>query len=119
MGTAFILDDDANHNTAARAEAAAANAASKAAADKVAKERAEAAAAAGQKFYFKAHRSGPSAPLLVLDSYWEAKEMKSNPEYYRVHADGTPFPDEEAGAETRILFTPPAAEKRPTLRLKK
>lgn len=119
MGTAFILEDDANHNDEAREERARDEAAAKAAAAKVAAERAAAQANAGKRFYFKALRAGPSTPLLVLDTYWEAMEMKSNPEYIRVHADGTPYPDEEAEAAPRIPITPPQPEKRPTLRLRK
>jgi hypothetical protein len=42
------------------------------------------------KYYFRC-RSNPTAPLLVLDSEWEAKEMKSNLEYDAVDEDGLPI----------------------------
>lgn len=119
MGTAFIIDDDANHNAEARAQRELDEKIAAAAAAKAQAEREAAAANAGRKFYFKALRAGPHAKLLVLDSYWEAAEMKSNPEYIRVHEDGTPYPDEEAGAETRIQFAPPQPEKRPAPRARR
>jgi len=48
------------------------------------------------KFYFSCNMN-PSAPLLVLDSQWEADEMRTNPAYDPVDADGMPIvlPDPE------------------------
>ena len=119
MGTAFILEDDANHNEAAKAQAALDEKLEKAAVEKAAQERADAAANAGRKFYFKC-LGNPRAPLLVLDTYWEAKEMRGNPEYARVDAAGNPWPDEEADAPTQIPVGPAIVEqKRKTLSLNK
>ena len=42
------------------------------------------------KYYFRA-RSNPSAPPLVLDTEWEAKEMRLNLEYDPVDEDGLPI----------------------------
>ena len=41
-------------------------------------------------YYFRC-RSNPSAPLLVLDAEWEAKEMRTNLEYDAVDQDGLPI----------------------------
>ena len=41
-------------------------------------------------YYFRC-RSNPSAPLLVLDAEWEAKEMRTNLEYDPVDEDGLPI----------------------------
>jgi hypothetical protein len=119
MGNAFIIEDDANHNEAARAQQLMDDKLAKAAADKVAQERAAAAANAGKKFYFKC-LGNPRAPLLVLDTYWEAKEMRSNPEYIRVDSEGNAWPDEETDAPTQIPVGPALVEqKRKTLTLNK
>jgi hypothetical protein len=45
-------------------------------------------------FYFRC-RTNPTAPLLVLHTEWESREMKTNPDYDRVDADGLPVVDEE------------------------
>ena len=45
-------------------------------------------------YYFRC-RSNPSAPLLVLDAEWEAKEMRLNLEYDAVDEDGLPIVTEE------------------------
>jgi hypothetical protein len=118
MGTAFILADDPDNTEAAKLERAMEEKLAKAAADKIAKERAEAEANFGKKFYFKCV-SNPRAPLLVLDTYWEAKEMRSNPEYVRVDAAGNPWPDEESDAPTQIPMGPAVEQKRKTLTLNK
>lgn len=55
------------------------------------------------KFYFRC-RTNPEAPLLVLESYWEAIEMRTNPDYDRVDEDGIPMLDEGSTAEQRIPF---------------
>ena len=46
------------------------------------------------KNYYRA-RSNPSAPLLVLDTEWEAKEMRLNHEYDHVDGDGLPVVDDD------------------------
>jgi len=50
-------------------------------------------------FYFRC-RTNPGAPLLVLETEWEAKEMKKHPDYDQVDEDGLPVvpaaDDEEA-----------------------
>jgi len=112
MGQATILPDDDDVDTKIANHAAAS-----AAAARVAAERAEAAKNAGKKFYFKGINSGPYAPLLVLDSYWEAKEMETNPEYVRVTAEGVVIPREEDAAESRLPFTPNQAEPRKKITL--
>jgi hypothetical protein len=107
MGEATILADEdidtklENHAAAAR----------------IATERAEAAKNAGKKFYFKGLNSGPYAPLLVLDTYWEAKEMETNPEYVRVTAEGVVIQREEDEAEPQLPFSPPQAEPRKKITL--
>lgn len=73
------------------------------------------------KFYFKCISPGvsPNAPLFVTEQFWEAEEMKRNPEYVRVDKDGREIVSEEANAESRIPFSPPAPTKRPVLRAPK
>jgi hypothetical protein len=74
------------------------------------------------KFYFKCTSSGPDAPLLVLDTYWEAKEMESHPEYIRVLEDGTPIRNvekEEAPSRFPFMGVPPQQPRRPTLGVKR
>ena len=45
-----------------------------------------------EKFYFRC-RTNPAAPLLALETEWEAKEMVTHPDYDAVDADGFPvFP---------------------------
>jgi hypothetical protein len=39
------------------------------------------------KFYFKC-TANPNAPVLVLDTYWEAEEMRTHPDYVRVDEHG-------------------------------
>lgn len=57
------------------------------------------------KFYFRC-RSNPRAPLVELDSRWEAEEMKSHPDYDQVDEDGIPMIPEHERMETPILFEP-------------
>lgn len=56
-----------------------------------------------KKFYYRC-KSNPNGPLLVLESYWEAKEMKGHPDYERIDEMGELVPDEEANAENPIPF---------------
>jgi hypothetical protein len=42
------------------------------------------------KFYFRCN-TNPTAPLLVLTTEWEAKEMRTNPDYDPVDEDGLPI----------------------------
>ena len=42
------------------------------------------------KFYFRCS-TNPSAPPLVLETEWEAKEMRTNPDYDPVDEDGLPI----------------------------
>jgi len=47
-----------------------------------------------QKYFYRC-RSNPTAPVLVLDTEWEAKEMRTNLEYDQVDEDGLPVVVEE------------------------
>ena len=47
-----------------------------------------------ESYYFRC-RTNPTAPLLILDTEWEAREMKANLEYDRVDEDGLPVVVEE------------------------
>jgi hypothetical protein len=49
------------------------------------------------KFYFRC-TANPKAPILVLETFWEAEDMKRNPDYIRVDADGNEIKDEEREA---------------------
>ena len=60
------------------------------------------------KNYYRC-RSNPSAPLLVLDSEWEAKEMRQNLEYDHVDEDGLPVVDAEEPVAEEKDFIPFAA----------
>lgn len=42
------------------------------------------------KFYFLCN-TNPTAPLLVLETDWEAREMRTNPDYDPVDQDGLPI----------------------------
>ena len=57
------------------------------------------------KNYYRC-RSNPSAPLLVLDSEWEAKEMRLNLEYDHVDEDGLPVVDEDEPTPDEKSFIP-------------
>jgi hypothetical protein len=63
-----------------------------------------------QKFYFRC-KTNSSAPPLVLDSYWEAQEMKGHPDYERIDEFGEVIVSEEDQAENSIPFHP-AGKKR-------
>lgn len=64
------------------------------------------------KFYFRC-RTNPTAPLLVLNTEWEAREMRTNPDYDRVDEDGLPVVDEDTAAEQgAILFQGSRREKK-------
>lgn len=63
------------------------------------------------KHYFRC-RSNPSAPLLVLDSEWEAKEMRLNLEYDHVDEDGLPVVDEEEVVAEEKDYIPFSGGKR-------
>lgn len=54
-----------------------------------------------QKFYFRC-KSNPSAPPLVLTTYWEAKEMQNHPDYERIDEFGEVIVSEEDKAEGGI-----------------
>jgi hypothetical protein len=56
------------------------------------------------KSYFRC-RANPKAPLLVLDTEWERKEMKKNLEYDPVDADGLPIvvPDDEEDTASQVI----------------
>ena len=61
-----------------------------------------------KKFYFQC-TSNPQGPLLVLDNYWEAKDMKLHPDYVEVDEDGLPVINtDERDAPTQIVFSSPA-----------
>ena len=71
------------------------------------------------KFFFKC-TSNKNAPILVLDTFWEAEEMKRHPDYVRVDQYGDVIIDESAGAPNRIpVHVDPPAPKRPILGLPK
>lgn len=57
------------------------------------------------KNYYRC-RSNPAAPLLVIDSEWEAKEMLLNREYDHVDEDGLPVVDEEELTPSEKSFIP-------------
>jgi hypothetical protein len=56
-----------------------------------------------QKFYFRC-KTNPTAAPLMLDSFWEAKEMKSHPDYERIDEFGEVIVDEQDNAENPIPF---------------
>ena len=56
---------------------------------------------ASSKFYFRC-KSNPDAAPLVLESFWEAREMKDHPDYERIDAMGEVIPDEADSAENQI-----------------
>lgn len=47
-------------------------------------------------------KSNPDAPLLVLSTFWEAKEMRGHPDYERVDEFGDVVVDEEDRAAPSI-----------------
>jgi len=56
-----------------------------------------------QKFYFRC-TTNPTAKPLVLDSYWEAQEMRNHPDYERIDEFGEVIVDEADQAERPIPF---------------
>lgn len=54
-----------------------------------------------QEFIFRC-KSNPNGPLLILNTYKEAKEMKGHPDYERIDAFGELVVDEEDRAENTI-----------------
>jgi len=56
------------------------------------------------KFYFIC-RTNPSAPALVLDHFWEAREMFNHPDYYEVDENGLPVTRRESQAPNQIPVT--------------
>ena len=63
-----------------------------------------------EAYYFRC-RTNPTAPLLVLNTEWEAREMRTNPDYDRVDADGLPIVDEDEPVEQGIPFHAGARSK--------
>jgi hypothetical protein len=65
-----------------------------------------------KKFYFRC-TTNPMAKPLVLDSYWEAQEMRNHPDYERIDEFGEVIVDEADQAERPIPFVSVAqAQKR-------
>ena len=59
-----------------------------------------------KKYYYRC-KSNPSAPLLVLEAEWEAREMRTNTEYDQVDESGLPVvPDFDTTDSLGIPFTP-------------
>ena len=59
-----------------------------------------------EQFYFRC-RTNPAAPLLILTTDWEAREMRTHPDYDPVDADGLPIVIEDepvAEADESIPF---------------
>lgn len=54
-------------------------------------------------FFFRC-KTNRSAPLLVLDTIWEANEMKNHPDYERIDEMGEVIVDETENAPTQIPF---------------
>jgi hypothetical protein len=48
--------------------------------------------------YFYRCKTNPTAKLLVLESFWEAKEMRDHPDYERIDEFGEVVIDEELEA---------------------
>ena len=57
------------------------------------------------KHYYRA-RVNPTAPLMVVESEWEAKEMKLNREYDEVDEDGLPVVNEDDITSDEKQFIP-------------
>ena len=63
---------------------------------------------AARKFYFRCV-SNPTAPYLVLETAWEAAEMKNHPDYERVDECGEVIYDDlDDGAKEAIHVAPSA-----------
>lgn len=56
---------------------------------------------ASTKFYFRC-KANPTAAPLVLESFWEAAEMKNHPDYERIDEMGEVVLDEADSAENQI-----------------
>lgn len=61
-------------------------------------------------WYFKC--LGNKKFVLKLETYWEAQEMKANPEYVEIDADGDLVLNPEDVAPARISMGPPPPDKR-------
>lgn len=57
----------------------------------------------GKQYFFRC-KSNLKAPLLVLDTFWEAEEMKNHPDYERVDEFGEVVVDEASQAPHPIPF---------------
>lgn len=62
------------------------------------------------KFHFRC-KTNPTAPLLVLDTFWEAEEMKNHPDYERIDELGEVVVFEEDSAPNRIPFVVAGAKR--------
>ena len=58
---------------------------------------------ASKPFFFRCIQN-PTAPLLKLETYWEAQEMLNHPDYERVDECGEVIVDERDEAENPIPF---------------
>jgi hypothetical protein len=56
---------------------------------------------AAKKYYFRC-TSNPSAPPLVINSYWEMQELLNHPDYERIDEFGEVIVDEKDTAENQI-----------------
>lgn len=64
---------------------------------------------AAKRWYFQCS-SNLNAPPMAVDSIWEAKDMRTHPDYFEVDEDGLPVADPDAGnTETQIYFSSPRA----------
>lgn len=63
---------------------------------------------ASKPFFFRC-KSNPSAPLLKLETFWEADEMSNHPDYERVDEFGEVIVDERDSAESQIPMEVAAA----------
>lgn len=59
-------------------------------------------------YYFRC-KSNMKAPLLVLDTFFEAEEMKNHPDYDRVDEFGEVIRSEESEAPHPMPFHPAGA----------
>ena len=58
---------------------------------------------ASTKFYFRC-KTNPNAPILTLETFWEAQEMINHPDYERIDETGEVIVDEKESAENQIPF---------------
>jgi len=54
-----------------------------------------------KRFYFRC-KSNPNGPILTLDTFWEAQEMRNHPDYERIDEFGERVVDEQEQAERPI-----------------